>query len=172
VRALAATSRAVGADPRLLDVVDHIKNRQNKANTDNIEQHIAGQLAGRTIAVWGLAFKPRTDDIREAPSLVLIERLLAAGAKLHVHDPEALANVRNLFGDKLLYAEQPYDALPGAEALAIITEWKEFLQPDFARMRSLMKAPVVFDGRNLYSTKAMRAAGFTYYSIGRATVKP
>jgi UDPglucose 6-dehydrogenase len=172
VRALASTARLAGADPQILDVVDRINTRQKSIIPDKIEQHFAGRLAGRTVAVWGLAFKPRTDDIREAPALVLIDRLLASGAKVQAHDPEAIANVRRVYGDKLIYAEQPYDALAGADALAIMTEWKEFLQPDFAHMRSLMRAPVVFDGRNLYSPRQMKAAGFTYYSIGRAPVEP
>jgi UDPglucose 6-dehydrogenase len=122
------------------------------------------------VAVWGLSFKPRTDDVREAPALVLIDRLLAGGAKVQVHDPEAMENVRQLYGDRISYADQPYGALEGAEVLAIMTEWKEFLQPDFEQMRSLMKTPVVFDGRNLYSRSVMQAAGFTYHSVGRASV--
>ena len=102
---------------------------------------------------------------------MLIDRLLAGGAKLQVHDPEAMENVRQLYGDKLTYYKLPYEALAGADALAIMTEWKEFLQPDFAHMRSLMKSPVIFDGRNLYSPRQMKAAGFIYHSIGRAPVQ-
>ncbi len=171
VRALASTARAAGADPRILDIVDAVNTRQKSILPDKIERYFAGNLKGRTVAIWGLAFKPRTDDIREAPALVLIDRLLAGGAKVQVHDPEAMANVRRLYGDKLIYAEQPYDALEGADALAIMTEWKEFLQPDFSHMRSLMKSPVIFDGRNLYSKRQMKAAGFVYHSIGRAAVE-
>jgi UDPglucose 6-dehydrogenase len=172
VRALAATARASGAEPQMLDAVERVNTRQKSIVPDKIEQHFSGRLAGRTVAVWGLSFKPRTDDIREAPALVLIDRLLAGGAKVQVHDPEALPNVRRLYGERISYADQPYDALAGADALAIMTEWKEFLQPDFAHMHSLMKSPVIFDGRNLYSPRQMKAAGFTYYSIGRAPVEP
>ena len=170
VRALCATARSAGVEPRLLQVIDQVNNHQKTILPDKVEQHFQGKLAGRTVAVWGLAFKPRTDDIREAPALVLIDRLLAAGAKVQVHDPEAMENVRKLYGDKLIYAEQPYGAIEGADALAIMTEWKEFLQPDFAHMRLLMKSSVIFDGRNLYSPEQMRSAGFTYHSIGRTQV--
>jgi UDPglucose 6-dehydrogenase len=170
VRALAATARGGGVEPRILEAVDAVNRHQKTVLPDKIEQYFGGKLTGRTVALWGLAFKPRTDDIREAPALVLIDRLLAGGARIQVHDPEALENVRRMYGDKLSYSEQPYGALEGADALAILTEWKEFLQPDFAQMRSLMKSPVIFDGRNLYNPAAMKAAGFTYHSIGRAVV--
>jgi UDPglucose 6-dehydrogenase len=170
VRALASMARKVGIEPRILDMVDEVNTRQKSVVPDKIMQHFDGKLAGRTVAIWGLAFKPRTDDIREAPALELIERLLAGGAKVQVHDPEALANVRERFRDKITYFEQPYGALEGADALAIMTEWKQFVQPDFNVMRSLMRSPVIFDGRNLYSPAQMKAAGFNYHSIGRATV--
>jgi UDPglucose 6-dehydrogenase len=123
---------------------------------------------GKTIAVWGLAFKPRTDDMREAPAIPLIEALLAAGAKVQAYDPEAMTVARRIFGDRGSPTPGNYDALEGADALAIVTEWNEFRRPDFARMRSLMKAPVVFDGRNLFTPEQMTQLGFTYYSIGRA----
>jgi UDPglucose 6-dehydrogenase len=171
VRALAATARSVGFESQLLEVIDGVNTRQKAIVPHKIEQHFQGQLAGRTVAVWGLSFKPRTDDVREAPALVLVDRLLAGGAKVRVHDPEAMENVRRQYGDKLIYCQQPYDALEGADALAIMTEWKEFVQPDFAHMKSLMKSPVIFDGRNLYSRSQMQAAGFTYHSIGRAPVE-
>ncbi len=170
VRALASMARSVGIEPRVLDAVDAVNTRQKSVVPDKIEGHFGGELSGRTVAVWGLAFKPRTDDIREAPALTLIDRLLAGGAKVQVHDPEAMENVRKIYRERLSYADQPYAALEGADALAIMTEWKAFLQPDFAQMRALMKAPVIFDGRNLYTPSAMKAAGFIYYSIGRASV--
>ena len=170
VRALGSMARAAGVDLRILDAVDTVNTRQKSVLPAKIEKHFSGNLAGRTVAIWGLSFKPRTDDIREAPALVLIDRLLAGGAKLQVHDPEAMENVRRIYADKLSYCEQPYAALEGADALAIMTEWKEFLQPDFAHMRSLMKSPVIFDGRNLYNPTQMKAAGFAYDSIGRARV--
>jgi UDPglucose 6-dehydrogenase len=120
-----------------------------------------------------LAYKPSTDDIREAPELVLIERLLAAGATIRVHDPEAMNNVRDLYGDRLVYCQKRDDALLGADALAICTEWKQFVHPDFEEMRRVMRRPAIFDGRNIYNPERMRAAGFTYYSIGRpAVVQP
>jgi UDPglucose 6-dehydrogenase len=171
VRALASLARKVGIEPRILDTVDAVNTHQKTIMSEKIEKHFDGRLAGRTVAVWGLAFKPRTDDIREAPALVLIDRLLAGGAKVQVHDPEAMENVRQIYGVRLSYSDQPYAALEGAEALAIMTEWKEFLQPDFAQMRSLMKAPVIFDGRNLYNPGNMKTAGFVYHSIGRASVQ-
>ncbi len=171
VRALASTARAAGAEPRLLDVVDQVNRHQKSIVPDKVEKHFGGKLAGRTVAIWGLAFKPRTDDIREAPALTLIDRLLAGGAKVQVHDPEAMENVRRLYGEKISYSDQPYGALEGADALAIMTEWKEFLQPDFDQMRSLMKSAVIFDGRNLYSPRQMKAAKFVYHSIGRATIE-
>jgi len=171
VRALASTARQSGVEPRILDVVDKVNTHQKSIVPDKVEKFFDGKLAGRTVAIWGLAFKPRTDDIREAPALVLIDRLLAGGAKVQVHDPEALENVRKIYGEKLSYSEQPYGALEGADALAIMTEWKEFLQPDFAQMHSLMKSPVIFDGRNLYTPRQMKAAKFTYFSIGRAPVE-
>ncbi len=170
VRALASMAREAGVEPRILSAVDDVNSNQKTVIPAKIEKHFGGKLAGRTIAVWGLAFKPRTDDIREAPALVLIDRLLAAGAKVQVHDPEALQNVRDKYGDKLAYFDQPYGALEGADALAIMTEWKQFLQPDFALMKGLMREPVIFDGRNLYSLATMRTAGFQYHSIGRASI--
>jgi UDPglucose 6-dehydrogenase len=169
VRALGSMARAAGIEPRILDAVDAVNKRQKSVIPDKIERHFGGKLAGRTVAVWGLSFKPRTDDIREAPALVLIDRLLAGGAKVQVHDPEAMGNVRQLYGERLAYAEHPYGALEGADALAIMTEWREFLQPDFAEMRRLMASPVVFDGRNLYNPAHLKAAGFVYHSIGRAS---
>ena len=129
-------------------------------------------LSGKIFAVWGLAFKPRTDDIREAPALVLIDALLNAGAKVQVHDPEAMPNVKAIYGDKLSYCSKPYDALQGANALAIVTEWQEFRNPNFQFMAGMLKENVIFDGRNLYEPKVLSSVGFTYYSIGRKTSFP
>src|SRR6266404_4440068 len=131
-----------------------------------MEAHFV-DLRGRTIALWGLAFKPRTDDMREAPAIAIVERLLALGASVRAFDPEAAPTARALFNGRIGICEKSYDALAGADALAIVTEWNEFREPDFAKMRSLMRAPVVFDGRNLYSPEQMRTLGFTYFSIGR-----
>lgn len=168
VRALAAVARAHGLEPKILDAVHEVNQRQKGVLADKIQAHFQGHLAGKTIAIWGLAFKPGTDDIREAPSLVLIDRLLEQGATLRVYDPAAIDNVRRLYGEGLIYCENRDATLEGADALAIVTEWKEFVHPDFDRIRALLRAPVIFDGRNLYNPQRMKAAGFTYHSIGRA----
>jgi UDPglucose 6-dehydrogenase len=170
VRALSAMARKLGVEPSILDAVDAVNHRQKHVLMTKIDEHFGGELKGKTIALWGLSFKPRTDDIREAPALVLIDHLLERGAKVQVHDPEAMDNVRRQYGDKLLYAKQEMDALEGADALAINTEWSEFRHPDFAAMRRRMKGAVIFDGRNLYEPLAMQKAGFVYYSIGRKPV--
>lgn len=170
VRALASIARSVGVEPRIMDSVDEVNNHQKHVMIHKIEDFFDGNLKGKTIAVWGLAFKPKTDDIREAPALVLIDRMLELGAKIQVHDPEAMDNVRAIYGDKLKYATQPMDALEAADALSINTEWSEFRHPEFPEVKRRMAAPVVFDGRNLYDPQQMREAGFTYYSIGRVPV--
>lgn len=171
VRALCAMAREHGVPPRILGAVDEVNVAQKEVLLDKVVRVLGEKLAGKTIAVWGLAFKPRTDDIREAPALTLLDGLLARGARLQVHDPEAMENVRESYGEQLVYAEHPYDALEAADALAINTEWKQFLHPDFEQMRSRLRTPLVFDGRNLYDPEQMRKAGFTYYSIGRAVVR-
>ncbi len=170
VRALASLARHHGIEPTILEAVDVVNTRQKSILLGKIEKHFDGQLTGRTIAVWGLAFKPRTDDIREAPSLVLIDGLLERGARLRVHDPVAMPNARRRYDERLVYCDNPYAALDGAEALTIVTEWEEFRNPDVAAMRARLANPVIFDGRNLYQPAAMKAAGFTYYSIGRPAV--
>ena len=171
IRALAQMQRKAGVPPRMLEAVDAVNSAQKEVLIGKINEHFAGDLGGKTIAVWGLAFKPRTDDIREAPALVLIDRLLAAQAKVAVHDPEAMANVREIYGEKLIYGDNPLDVLEGADALAINTEWNEFRNPDFEDVRRRMRSAVIFDGRNLYDPAAMRRHGFAYYSIGRSTVR-
>ncbi|HZZ71990.1 MAG TPA: UDP-glucose/GDP-mannose dehydrogenase family protein [Pirellulales bacterium] len=170
VRALSSVARENGYDAKVLDAVDAVNRRQQQVQAAKIERHFGGRLTGRILAVWGLAFKPRTDDIREAPALALIDRLLELGAKIQVHDPEAMNNVRDKYGDKLTYCKLPLDALHGADALAIMTEWAEFRQPDFDEMKNRMKSPVIFDGRNIFECDAMRQQGFVYYSIGRKPV--
>jgi UDPglucose 6-dehydrogenase len=170
VQALAALARANGVEPKILDAVHAVNQRQKCVLAEKIERHFAGQVAGKAIAVWGLAFKPGTDDIREAPSLVLIERLLAAKATVRVYDPEAMENVRQIHGDRLVYCQKRDDAILGADALAICTEWKQFVHPDFEEMRRVMRQPIIFDGRNIYNPKRMREAGFAYHSIGRPAV--
>jgi UDPglucose 6-dehydrogenase len=170
VRALAAVARQHGVEPRVLDAVHEVNQRQKTVLLERIAEHFGGQLRGKTIAVWGLAFKPATDDIREAPALALIDGLLAQGATLQVHDPVAMENVRRQYGDRLTYCLRQEEALRGADALAIMTEWKHFVHPDFQEMRRLMRQPVIFDGRNLYNPQRIKDAGFRYYSIGRPTV--
>jgi UDPglucose 6-dehydrogenase len=167
VRALAAMARSHGVEPRLLAAVDAVNERQKGVIAEKVARYFEGRLAGRTIGLWGLAFKPRTDDVREAPALALVDFLLAKEVHLRVHDPEAMPNVRGRYQDRLFYAQSKYDALDGADALCIMTEWKQFVHPDFDEMRRRMKAPVVFDGRNLYEPEHMKSAGFTYFSIGR-----
>ncbi len=167
---LAAVARAYGLEPRILDAVHEVNQRQKTVLAEKIEHHFDGRLSKLTIAVWGLAFKPATDDVREAPALVLIDRLLGQGTTLRVHDPEAMENVRRQYGERLIYCRQSDDAIRDADALAIMTEWKQFVHPDFEQMRRLMRQPVIFDGRNLYDPQRVKDAGFTYYSIGRPTV--
>lgn len=169
VRAMIHTARTAGYEPQILDAVDTVNLAQKEVLFEKLRAHFEGELAGRTIAVWGLSFKPGTDDIREAPSLVLIERLLNAGCRVQVHDPVALANVEALFGGKLRYCTDQYAALDGAEALAIVTEWSEFRNPDFGAVKRRMQAPMIFDGRNLYDPQKMKSLGISYAGIGRAS---
>jgi UDPglucose 6-dehydrogenase len=172
VRALEALAREKGYESLILPAVDEVNRRQKTVLLRKVLSHFKDDVKGKTIAVWGLAFKPRTDDIREAPALAMIDELASRGAKLQVHDPEAMENVRRQYGDKLAYAERPLDALPGADALLIMTEWKQFQNPNFAAMKKALRSPVIFDGRNIYEPATVAAAGFTYYSIGRATAHP
>jgi UDPglucose 6-dehydrogenase len=167
VRAVIHMAQSRGLPARLMEAVDEVNEAQKDVLTRKINDHFGGKLTGKTIAIWGVAFKPRTDDIREAPALVLIDALLAAGVTVRIHDPEAMANVRAQYGDRLIYCDRPYGALEAADGLAIVTEWNEFRTPDFAAMKRLMRQPVVFDGRNVYEPEQMASAGFTYYGIGR-----
>jgi UDPglucose 6-dehydrogenase len=167
VKALIATARQADLPLHLMESVDRVNEAQKKVLFRKISRHYGRALREKTLAIWGAAFKPRTDDIREAPALTLIDALLAEGAHIRIHDPEALANVRAAYGDKLVYCDRPYGALEGADGLAIVTEWQQFRHPDFEIMRRLLHEPVVFDGRNLYEPAQMAMLGFTYYSIGR-----
>jgi UDPglucose 6-dehydrogenase len=159
----------VGYDARLLDAVEAVNDSQKERLFALLSNHFDGQLRGRTIAVWGLAFKPNTDDMREASSRRLMEQLWEAGANVRAFDPEAAAETRRIYGDRddLQLVERPYDALQGADALVIVTEWKAFRSPDFARIKALLTTPVIFDGRNLYDPLAVEEAGLAYYGIGR-----
>jgi len=170
VQALASMARGKGVDPRILSAVHDTNLAQKQVLGEKISVHFGGRLTGRRIAVWGLAFKPRTDDVRDAPAIDLLDRLLRDGAQVTVYDPEAMANVRAIYGDRIRYADEPLGALDGADCLAIVTEWGDFRRPDFDEMAKRLSGRVIFDGRNLYSPSEMRSRGFVYHSIGRAPV--
>jgi UDPglucose 6-dehydrogenase len=166
VKALVAKGREQGLELDLLRAVERTNERQKKVLVQKALKHF-GSLEGRTFAVWGLAFKPKTDDMREAPSVEVIEGLLAKGARVAAHDPVAERTARRVFGERIRYTDVPYEALEGADALFVVTEWNEFRHPDFERMKALMKSPVIFDGRNIYDPARMRELGFTYMGLGR-----
>jgi UDPglucose 6-dehydrogenase len=170
VQALAKTSEENDYQFRILDSVMQVNELQKTKLMPYIQEHFNHNLAGKTIGIWGLAFKPYTDDIREAPALYNIEALLALGCKVRVYDPEAMKNVREQIGDVVEYSKTPYDAIDGADALLIVTEWPQFRTPDFERMDTLLKNKVIFDGRNLYELPQMQELGYTYYSVGRQSV--
>jgi UDPglucose 6-dehydrogenase len=170
VQALAAMARDKGVSPRILAAVHETNLAQKQVLGEKIAAHFGGSLASKRVAIWGLAFKPRTDDVRDAPAIDLVERLLAGGAAVSVYDPEAMANVRGIYGDRIAYADGPYEALDGADCLAIVTEWGDFRRPDFDEMARRMKARVIFDGRNLYAPGEMQSRGFAYHAIGKAAV--
>ena len=169
VKALAYSARAHGHEPRLLDAVESVNAQQKRKLFALIERHFDGRLAGRTVALWGLAFKPNTDDMREAPSRTLLEQLWTAGVGVRAYDPEATAEAERLYGARsdLVLCDQPYAALEGADALVVVTEWKAFRSPDLERVRASLREPVIFDGRNIFEPKAIEAAGIAYYGIGR-----
>jgi UDPglucose 6-dehydrogenase len=170
VQALAAMARDKGVASRILSAVHETNLAQKKVLGQKITAHFGGSLEGRTVALWGLAFKPRTDDVRDAPAIDLISQLLAAGATVRVHDPEAMDNVRVLFGDNLFYASCPLEAARDADCLAIVTEWGDYRRPDFDALKKRMALPVIFDGRNLYQPAEMQARGFNYHAIGKQPV--
>lgn len=169
VWALAKASEESDYDFRILKSVMEVNADQKTKLIPHITKHF-GNLKGKTIAIWGLSFKPHTDDIREAPALYNIEALLSAGATVRVHDPEAMANVQKIMGNKITYHQTPYAAAEGADAILIATEWPEFRAPDFVKLASLMKGKVIFDGRNLYELRDLKENGFTYISIGRQPI--
>jgi UDPglucose 6-dehydrogenase len=170
VQALAKTADEVQYDFKIIQAVMRVNDRQRLLLADRIKAFFGGQLHGKTIAVWGLAFKPNTDDIREAPALYTIEELLKAGAQIKAFDPEAMGNVEKLFGNQIQYCKDQYEALIHADALAIVTEWSVFRTPSFSVMKELLKNPVIFDGRNLYDLEMVAEHGFYYESIGRESV--
>ncbi len=167
VQALCHVAKDHGAHADLLAAVHQVNERQKHLLVEKVKYHFKGDLAGRTFAIWGVAFKPKTDDLREAPALTVIDGLLEAGATVRAHDPKALANLRGVFGERIAYFDDAYVAAEGADAVVICTEWNEFRSPDFARLRESLKSPVIFDGRNLFSTRQMQRLRFRYYSIGR-----
>ncbi len=166
VKALVKFSADKKYDFKILKAVEAVNELQKRILLKKMETHF-GTLKGKTIAVWGLAFKPKTDDMREAPAIPIIKTLLEKGARVQAHDPEAMPTAQGLFKGGVTYTARNYDALKGADGLAILTEWQEFREPDFQKMRKLLKDPVIFDGRNIYQPDQMKELGFTYYSIGR-----
>jgi UDPglucose 6-dehydrogenase len=170
VRSIIHSAEEHGLDFPLLRSVDDVNNQQKRRLYEKMVGHYNGSLKGRTFGVWGLAFKPRTDDMREAPAIGLIEDLLREGCTVQVHDPEAMDVAKQIFGDRISYHRQNYEALEGADALLIVTEWNEFRRPDFDRIKRLLKEPIIFDGRNLWEPKSMLQQGFSYFPIGRPPV--
>ncbi|MCC6338297.1 MAG: UDP-glucose/GDP-mannose dehydrogenase family protein [Myxococcales bacterium] len=166
VKALVSAARENGIEFDLLRAVERTNERQKKLLLQKAVKHF-GELGGRTFGVWGLAFKPKTDDMREAPSIDLVEGLVGKGARVRAFDPVAGHVARRVLGQTLTLVERPYDALEGADALFVVTEWNEFRHPDFERIKGLLKQPVIFDGRNVYSPRRMRELGFTYFGVGR-----
>ncbi|MEN9799577.1 MAG: hypothetical protein RL653_3274 [Pseudomonadota bacterium] len=171
VKALYTTAREHGLEMDILRAVETTNARQKRLLVDKARAHF-GSLAGRHFALWGLSFKPKTDDMREAPSLEVVRGLLEGGASVCAYDPVAMDAARRVLGDRVRYAEGPYEALAGADALLVVTEWNEFRHPDFERVKSLLRSPVIFDGRNLYDPRALAARGFTYQGVGRVAPGP
>ena len=167
LKACITTGREVGYELKILDAVVEVNEKQKKILGQKVLKHFGNDLKGKKIALWGLAFKPGTDDIREAPALVLVEQLLAAGAEVVATDPVAMPAVRKQLGDRIKYEESNYDTAEGADALVLVTEWNEFRRPSFDRLKKIMRQPVIFDGRNIWNPTEVRAAGFTYSAIGR-----
>jgi UDPglucose 6-dehydrogenase len=166
VQALIHVAREHGVPLELAVSTDSVNQRQKGVMLRKLRHHFDGDLRGRKIAVWGIAFKPRTDDIRESPALTLIDNLLAEGAKVSAHDPEARANARERFGEQIEIVDGQYDAVVGADALVLVTEWRQYQSPDFERIKGLMRTPVVLDARNIWNTYGLRKLGFAYMSIG------
>jgi len=170
VRAIVEVGRDVGYEMKILPMVEEVNQYQKQLLAYKIIEYFKGNIKGRKIAVWGLAFKPRTDDMRDAPAIEIINKLLEAGALIEAYDPVAIHEAKKIFADKIKYGEKNYDILNNADALAVITEWNEFREPDFERLKSVMKHPVIFDGRNIYDGKKIKAKGFDYIGIGRKPI--
>lgn len=176
IQAIIRTAGEYGYEMKILKAVEEVNNRQKGIIVEKILEHFnrgddnkpqAKPLSGKVIGIWGLSFKPRTDDMRDAPSITIINKLLEAGASIKAHDPEAMDEAKKVFGNKIEYVQNNYEVVKGADAVAVITEWNEFRRPNFEKMKRLMKTPVIFDGRNIYDPKEMKSLGFTYYGIGR-----
>ncbi len=174
VSALTRTAAKSGYEPLMLHAVEEVNRRQKNTLFEKIQVHFGGQLKGRTFALWGLAFKPNTDDMREAPSRVLMEALWKAGARVRAYDPAAMQEAQRLYGKQplLTLCRSPMECLEGADALAVVTEWTQFRSPDFEALKRRLKQPLIFDGRNVYNPETMRVSGFTLYSVGRPAVNP
>jgi len=167
VQAIVRTAQEIGYDFKILRAVEDVNEAQKHLLARMVKQHFGEKLTGRRFALWGLAFKPNTDDMREAPAVVIAEELMAAGAKIRACDPEAIAECkRHYLGGRIEYSETPMEALDGADALILVTEWNEFRRPDFDEVKRRLKSPVIFDGRNIYRRKTLEPLGFTYYGIG------
>jgi UDPglucose 6-dehydrogenase len=174
VQALIRSAHEVGHEPQILNAVEAVNGRQKEILFHKMQRHFSGALKGRTFALWGLAFKPNTDDMREAPAVTLIELLLNAGASVRAYDPVAAAEATRILAGRAGFtlARSAYEAAQGADALAIVTEWQEFRSPDFDKLKEILKAPVIFDGRNLYDPATLARFGLTYYAIGRGKPLP
>ncbi len=166
VQALVQTASEVGYDLKIMQAVEDVNVHQKHRLADKVKARFGQDLSGRSFAIWGLAFKPNTDDMREAPALVLIDDLLAAGATVRVTDPEAMDNTKHLVGGRVAYFERNYDAAKGADALVLVTEWNEYRRPNFEMLKSLLRTPVIIDGRNIYDRKVLEGLGFEYHGIG------
>ena len=166
VKAMRRFAADKGYDFKLLRAVDEVNAHQKTRLVQKMRAHY-GRLKGKTLAVWGLAFKPKTDDMREAPALAIIEQLLAKGAKVRAYDPKAMQEAKRALGDRVTFCTRSYEAVEGADALVVVTEWNEFREPDFARIKGLMRRPAIFDGRNVYNPAMLREMGFHYEGIGR-----
>ncbi|MGH7327728.1 MAG: UDP binding domain-containing protein [Polyangiaceae bacterium] len=166
VQALAHTAHEHGVQLTLASATHHANDRQKGILLRKLKANMDGDLRGKTVAVWGIAFKPRTDDIRESPALTLIDVLLAEGAKVVAHDPEGMTNAKEMYGDKVRFVDGQYDAAKDADALVLVTEWRQYQNPDFERLKTLLKRPLLIDGRNIWSTYGLKSQGFAYEGIG------
>ncbi len=166
VRAIVEVAKKAGYEMKILPMVEEVNNFQKRVLADKVIDYFQGDVKGKKIAVWGLAFKPKTDDMRDAPSIEIISRLLDSGASIEAYDPVAMEETQKIFGDRIKYGSKNYDVLNNADGLLVVTEWNEFREPDFDKVLSLMKNPVIFDGRNIYSAKKLKARGFDYFGIG------